>query len=110
MSDTVPPSHERDATAAPLDIRDVRETTCCVAGAGPAGAVLSYLLARQGIAVTLLESHLDFDRDFRGDTLHPSIMEVMDELGLANDLLKLPHTRLEKMSAPTAGGTVVLAD
>ncbi len=60
--------------------------------------------------MTLLEAHLDFDRDFRGDTLHPAIMEVMDELGLADDLLQLPHTRLKKLSAPPSGGTVVLAD
>jgi 2-polyprenyl-6-methoxyphenol hydroxylase-like FAD-dependent oxidoreductase len=109
MSETLPPSPERDA-ASPLDIREVQQTTCCVVGGGPAGAVLSYLLARQGIPVTLLEAHLDFERDFRGDTLHPSIMEVMDELGLADDLLQLPHTKLDKMSAPTSGGTVVLAD
>lgn len=110
MSGTVSSSHEREA-ASPLDICDVQQTTCCVVGGGPAGAVLSYLLARRGIPVTLLEAHLDFDRDFRGDTLHPSIMEVMDELGLADDLLQLPHTRLDKMSAPTpSGGTVVLAD
>jgi 2-polyprenyl-6-methoxyphenol hydroxylase-like FAD-dependent oxidoreductase len=109
MSENPSPSHEGEATS-PLDIRDVQQTTCCVVGGGPAGAVLSYLLARQGIPVTLLEAHLDFDRDFRGDTLHPSIMEVMDELGLADDLLQLPHTKLNKMSAPTSGGTVVLAD
>ena len=58
------------------------ETTCCIAGAGPAGAVLALLLARQGVPVVLLESHLDFDRDFRGDTLHPSAMEILDELGM----------------------------
>lgn len=96
--------------AAPLEILDTQQTTCCVVGGGPAGVVLSYLLARRGIPVTLLESHGDFDRDFRGDTLHPSIMEVMDELGLADDLLKLPHTKLDKMTAPRDGGTFVLAD
>ena len=67
------------------------ESTCCVVGGGPAGAVLSLLLAREGIPVTLLEAHKDFDREFRGDTLHPSTMELMDQLGLANSLLELPH-------------------
>src|SRR5579863_9976014 len=83
-------------------IIDVQQTTCCVVGAGPAGALLSFMLARQDISVILLESHLDFDRDFRGDTLHPSILEVMDELDLADRLLQLPHTELSVI-APPAG-------
>jgi 2-polyprenyl-6-methoxyphenol hydroxylase-like FAD-dependent oxidoreductase len=83
-------------------VLDVQQTTCCVVGAGPAGAVLSFMLARQGISVMLLESHLDFDRDFRGDTLHPSILEVMDELELADRLLQLPHTRISQVSPPAA--------
>jgi 2-polyprenyl-6-methoxyphenol hydroxylase-like FAD-dependent oxidoreductase len=86
------------------------QITCCVVGAGPAGAVLAYMLARKGISVALLEAHLDFDRDFRGDTIHPSILEVMDELGLADDLLKLPHTRLDSMSAQGGEGPFTLAD
>jgi 2-polyprenyl-6-methoxyphenol hydroxylase-like FAD-dependent oxidoreductase len=56
--------------------------------------------------VILLESHQDFERDFRGDTLHPSILELMDELGLANRLLQLPHTELSAINAPLAGGPV----
>lgn len=84
--------------------------TCCVVGAGPAGAVLAYMLARKGMSVALLEAHLDFDRDFRGDTVHPSILEVMDELGLADDLLKLPHTKLDSMSAQAGEGPFTLAD
>ena len=92
------PSHSRQ-------ILDVQQTTCCVVGAGPAGAALSFMLARQGVAVILLESHLDFDRDFRGDTLHPSILEVMDELGLADRLLQLPHTKMSLVAPPTAAGT-----
>ncbi|GAC1350096.1 MAG: FAD-dependent oxidoreductase [Ktedonobacteraceae bacterium] len=87
------------------EIRDVQQTTCCVVGAGPAGATLSFLLARQGIPVILLESHLDFDRDFRGDTLHPSILEVMDELGLADRLLQLPHTKLSRIAPPASAGS-----
>src|SRR6266700_8279693 len=86
------------------EIHDVQQTTCIVVGAGPAGAVLSFMLARQGIDVLLLESHMDFDRDFRGDTLHPSILEVMDELGLADRLLQLPHTELSLVSPPAAAG------
>jgi 2-polyprenyl-6-methoxyphenol hydroxylase-like FAD-dependent oxidoreductase len=85
------------------EIRDVQRTTCIVVGAGPAGAVLSFMLAQKGIDVLLLESHLDFDRDFRGDTLHPSILEVMDELGLADRLLQLPHTKLNLVAPPAAG-------
>jgi 2-polyprenyl-6-methoxyphenol hydroxylase-like FAD-dependent oxidoreductase len=85
-------------------MQSTEQTTCCVVGGGPAGAVLSFMLARKGIAVILLESHLDFDRDFRGDTLHPSILEVMDELGLANRLLQFPHTKLSLVAPPAAAG------
>lgn len=62
-------------------------TTCCVVGGGPAGAVLALLLARRGVDVTLLEAHSDFDRKFRGDTIHPSVMELMDRLGLIEEVL-----------------------
>src|SRR5512138_1246165 len=87
-----------DKESAGKEILDRVETTCCVVGAGPAGAVLSYLLARQGIPVTLLEAHADFDRDFRGDTLHPAILEVLDEVGLADKLLALPHTKIRTVT------------
>jgi 2-polyprenyl-6-methoxyphenol hydroxylase-like FAD-dependent oxidoreductase len=70
------------------------ETTCCVVGGGPAGIMLGYLLARAGVAVTVLEKHNDFFRDFRGDTVHPSTLEVMYELGILDDFLKLPHQKL----------------
>ncbi|HEX8068759.1 MAG TPA: FAD-dependent oxidoreductase [Pyrinomonadaceae bacterium] len=80
------------------DAAGVQQTTCCVVGAGPAGAVLALLLARAGVAVTLLELHKDFDRDFRGDTLHPSVMEIMDQLGLAERLLALPHSKLRSLN------------
>jgi 2-polyprenyl-6-methoxyphenol hydroxylase-like FAD-dependent oxidoreductase len=76
------------------------ETTCCIVGGGPAGIMLGYLLARAGIAVTVLEKHNDFFRDFRGDTVHSSTLELMHELGLLEDLLKLPHQRLTSI-----GGT-----
>jgi 2-polyprenyl-6-methoxyphenol hydroxylase-like FAD-dependent oxidoreductase len=75
------------------------ETTCCVAGGGPAGMMLGYLLARAGVAVTVLEKHNDFFRDFRGDTVHPSTMELMYELGILEGFLKVPHQKLE-----TVGG------
>src|SRR5881392_2373877 len=86
------------------------QTTCCVVGAGPAGAILSFMLARKGIPVMLLESHLDFARAFRGDTLHPSILEVMDELGLAERLLQLPQTKLSQATVPTPTGPTVVFD
>ncbi|HEU4493943.1 MAG TPA: FAD-dependent oxidoreductase [Rubrobacteraceae bacterium] len=85
-------------------VRDVRRTTCCVVGGGPGGAVLSLLLARAGLNVTLLEAHPDFDREFRGDTLHPSVMEIMDQLGLAERLLALRHTEIRSATVQTAAG------
>ncbi len=74
------------------------ETTCCVVGGGPAGVMLGYLLARAGVEVTVLEKHQDFNRDFRGDTVHPSTLEVMYELGLLHDFLKVPHQKLTSVS------------
>src|SRR5215469_3771904 len=75
----------------------VAETTCCVVGGGPAGMMLGYLLARSGVQVTVLEKHADFFRDFRGDTVHPSTLEVLHELGLLDDFLKLPHQELSSL-------------
>jgi len=91
-------------------VQDVQQTDCCIVGGGPAGAVLALLLARQGIPVMLLEAHKDFDRDFRGDTVHPSTMEIMDELGLADRLLELPHSKMHSISVQTAESAVTLAD
>ena len=85
-------------------------TTCCVVGGGPGGAVLALLLARGGVDVTLLEAHPDFDREFRGDTLHPSVMEIMDELGLADGLLKLRHSKVETFTLQTAAGPFTPVD
>ncbi|MBS1686993.1 MAG: FAD-dependent oxidoreductase [Bacteroidetes bacterium] len=70
------------------------QTQCCIAGGGPAGIMLGYLLARAGVDVIVLEKHKDFLRDFRGDTIHPSTMEVLYELGLLEDFLRLPHQKL----------------
>jgi|ERR1044072_4066919 2-polyprenyl-6-methoxyphenol hydroxylase-like FAD-dependent oxidoreductase len=86
------------------------EEGCIVVGGGPAGAVLSLLLARKGVRVTLLEAHDDFDRDFRGDTLHPSVLELMDELGLAERLHQLPHSKIQTGTIMTDEGPTVLAD
>lgn len=90
--------------------RPVSRTTCCVVGGGPGGAVLALLLARKGVAVTLLEAHPDFDREFRGDTLHPSVMEIMDQLGLAERLLKLRHSKVRNFTLQTAGGPFTPVD
>jgi len=73
-------------------------TACCIVGGGPAGAMLGLLLARRGVRVTLLEMHHDFDREFRGDTVHPSTLEILDQLGLAERVHEL---RNSKVSAPT---------
>src|SRR5215211_2180796 len=87
-----------------------RRVTCCVIGCGPAGAMLGRMLAREGVDVLVLEKHADFLRDFRGDTLHPSTMEIMDELGLADGLLDLKHTRAPRLQARLSGGIVTIAD
>jgi len=78
-------------------------TTCCVVGGGSAGIMLGYLLAREGVPVTVIEKHRDFFRDFRGDTVHPSTLEVFHELGLLESLLKLPHHRLESVGGVLGG-------
>jgi 2-polyprenyl-6-methoxyphenol hydroxylase-like FAD-dependent oxidoreductase len=98
------------AKPAAAEIVRVQETTCCVVGGGPAGVILSYLLARSGVRVTLLEAHKDFDRKFRGDTIHPSVLEVLDELGLADKLHELRHTKLYGPTIATAKGPFRLFD
>lgn len=86
------------AQSQPEAITDVQTTGCCIVGGGPAGAMLALFLARQGIHVTLLEMHKDFDREFRGDTVHPSTLEVLDQIGLAAPLHQFRHS---KASGPT---------
>jgi 2-polyprenyl-6-methoxyphenol hydroxylase-like FAD-dependent oxidoreductase len=83
---------------------------CCIVGGGPAGMMLGYLLGRAGIDVVVLEKHADFFRDFRGDTVHPSTLQVMDELGLIDGFLKLPHQRLQKLDGMFGGTSVRIAD
>src|ERR1700719_599741 len=83
---------------------------CCIAGGGPAGMVLAYLLARAGVEVLVLEKHADFLRDFRGDTIHPSTLEVMHELGLLEEFLKVPHDELRELGGQIGGERVTIAD
>ncbi len=85
-------------------------TTACVVGGGPAGMMLGYLLARAGVPVAVLEKHADFLRDFRGDTIHPSTMELMYELGLLDEFLKLPHSRVEHLGGQVGDTNIMLAD
>jgi 2-polyprenyl-6-methoxyphenol hydroxylase-like FAD-dependent oxidoreductase len=85
-------------------------TTCCIAGGGPAGVMLGYLLARAGVNVVVLEKHKDFFRDFRGDTIHPSTLEVMYELGLLEEFLKLPHQELSRIGGQFGDFAFIGAD
>jgi 2-polyprenyl-6-methoxyphenol hydroxylase-like FAD-dependent oxidoreductase len=87
-----------------------RSVQCCIAGGGPAGMMAGLLLARSGVEVLVLEKHADFLRDFRGDTIHPSTLEVMHELGLLERLLQLPHQRAPTMKAQFGDLAVEVAD
>jgi 2-polyprenyl-6-methoxyphenol hydroxylase-like FAD-dependent oxidoreductase len=78
-------------------------TTCCIAGGGPAGMMLGLLLARAGVSVVVLEKHEDFLRDFRGDTVHPSTLETMHELGLLEEFLDLPHSTAREIKLQIGG-------
>src|SRR3954470_19708617 len=85
-------------------------TRCVVAGGGPGGMMLGLLLARAGIDVVVLEKHGDFLRDFRGDTIHPSTLEVMYELGLLDEFLKRPHEETRELRGYVNGVEVPIAD
>ena len=85
-------------------------TTCCITGGGPAGMMLGFLLARAGVNVVVLEKHADFFRDFRGDTIHPSTLELMYELGLLDEFLKLPHQKVERLTAQIGDERVRMID
>ncbi len=101
------PAREGGGEARPASSR---RTDCCIVGGGPAGVVLGLLLARRGVSVTLLEARKDFDREFRGNTINPSVMEVMEELGLADRLLGLRHAEVPRFTVQAAGGSAVFAD
>ncbi|HXE24025.1 MAG TPA: FAD-dependent oxidoreductase [Roseiarcus sp.] len=85
-------------------------TQCCIAGGGPAGMMLGFLLARAGVRVVILEKHADFFRDFRGDTVHPSTLEIMFELGLIDEFLKLPHQKVEKLTGQVGAERLAFVD
>lgn len=85
-------------------------TRCCIAGGGPAGMMLGYLLARAGIDTVILEKHADFLRDFRGDTIHPSTLEVMHELGLLDEFLKRPHDQMRQVDGQVGDERLTMAD
>jgi 2-polyprenyl-6-methoxyphenol hydroxylase-like FAD-dependent oxidoreductase len=83
---------------------------CCIAGGGPAGMMLGLLLARAGVDVVVLEKHADFLRDFRGDTIHPSTLEVLNELGLLDDFLARPHQEVPRLNAQFGDESFTIAD
>ena len=85
-------------------------TGCVIVGAGPAGTILALLLARSGLPVTLLEAHLDFDREFRGDTIHPSVLGILGQLGLVDHLLELRHSKVRHVTVQTAAGAFTPID
>ena len=92
------------------DAAGERRCQICIAGGGPAGMMLGLLLARSGIRVTVLEKHSDFFRDFRGDTIHPSTLEILDELGMLDEFLKLPHQEVRQLRGQIGDTTLTLAD
>ncbi|OLB48082.1 MAG: hypothetical protein AUH99_14170 [Candidatus Rokubacteria bacterium 13_2_20CM_2_70_11] len=90
--------------------REVTSVRCCIAGGGPAGMMLGLLLARAGVDVVVLEKHADFLRDFRGDTIHPSTLELLHELGVLQDFLKLPHQEVHEINAQIGDVSLPVAD
>src|SRR6059058_153096 len=93
-----------------MDTPQRSQTRCVIVGGGPAGMMAGYLLARAGVPVVVLERHSDFNRDFRGDTIHPSTLELMHELGLLDEFLKQPHQEVRELRAVVNGQVVPIAD
>lgn len=101
---------ENGSSSRPYTNSEVMEVRCCIAGGGPAGMVAGFLLARAGVEVVVLEKHADFLRDFRGDTIHPSTLELMYELGILDDFLRRPHQELPQIGAQIGDFQVTIAD
>src|SRR5262249_37130881 len=89
---------------------ETQQTRCLIAGGGPAGMMSGFLLARAGVSVTVCEKHADFNRDFRGDTIHPSTFDLMYELGLLPEFLQQPHDELSELTAIYNGEAIPIAD
>jgi 2-polyprenyl-6-methoxyphenol hydroxylase-like FAD-dependent oxidoreductase len=103
-------SASTDTTPATTVTPNALTTQCCITGGGPAGMMLGYLLARAGVDVVVLEKHADFLRDFRGDTIHPSTLEVMKELGFLDEFLRLPHYKVERLGGQLGDASIIVAD
>src|SRR6266446_7809919 len=86
------------------------QARCCIAGGGPDGMMLGYLLARAGLDIVVLEKHGDFLRDFRGDTIHPSTLEIMHELGILEEFLKRPHQEVRQLRGWVGDEQLTMAD
>lgn len=109
--EVTPTPHQTDTLPTNRTILDVKQTTCCIVGGGPAGAVLGLMLARQGVSVMLLESHKNFERDFRGDNVHAASMEIMEQLGLVDRLFQqIPHTKTGGYTFITPSETLTAFD
>ena len=93
-----------------MNISEKLQTRCVIVGGGPAGMMAGYLLARAGVQVAVLEKHADFNRDFRGDTIHPSTLELMHELGLLDEFLKQPHQEVRELRGVVNGQVVPISD
>jgi 2-polyprenyl-6-methoxyphenol hydroxylase-like FAD-dependent oxidoreductase len=100
----------QEISSSSQDALSLQRTTCCIVGGGPAGAMLALLLARKGVPVLLLEAHKDFDREYRADTLHPYILEILEDLGMADALHRMRHTKIRQMTAMTPTGSTLLYD